>query len=166
MSLKQQLKEDVIAAMKGKDSETLTVLRMAQSAINTKEKEKRYALAKDNPEETEEVLNEKSLLTDDELISVITSEIKKRKDAMALYEQGGRPELVESEKKEMTILQKYLPEQLSAEELQKLIEASVAKVGATEMKDMGKVMADLAPSIKGKADNSEVSKIIKEMLSK
>ena len=83
-----------------------------------------------------------------------------------MYEKGNRPELADKEKKEIEILKKYLPEQLPIEELKKLIDESINKVGAKEMKDMGKVMADLAPKIKGKADNSEVSKIVKELLSK
>ena len=105
------------------------------------------------------------VLTDEQVQDVIISEIKKRNDAIALYEQGNRPELAERERKEIEVLKKYLPEQLSLDELKKIIEESVKKVGATQMKDMGKIMQDLMPKIKGKADNSEVSKIIKEMLS-
>ena len=105
-----------------------------------------------------------SALNDDEVISVISSEIKKRKDAIVLYKKGNRQELVDKEKKEIEILQKYLPEQLSLEEIRKLIEESIANVGATNIKEMGKVMADLAPKVKGKADGGEVSKIIKELL--
>jgi uncharacterized protein YqeY len=101
---------------------------------------------------------------------VASSEIKKRKDAIALYEKGNRPELADKEKKEIEILKKYLPEQLSEEELKKLIQESIAKVGGPnghpEIKDMGRVMADLNPKIKGKADSGEASKIVKELLSK
>ena len=105
-------------------------------------------------------------MTDEQVLEVISSEIKKRKDAIALYEQGKRPELAEREKKEIDILKKYLPEQLSEEELRKLVSESIEKTGASEMKDMGKIMADLMPKVKGKADNSEISKIVKELLSK
>lgn len=151
--LKQAIQADIKEAMKQKNQELVGVLRMAVAAINTKEKEKFYQLGK------EEVLN------DDEIIGVISSEIKKRRDAIALYEQGNRPELAEVEKKEIAMLQAYLPEQLSADELKKLVEASIAKTGAKEMKDMGKIMADLMPQVKGKAENAEISKIIKELLS-
>ena len=99
-------------------------------------------------------------------MKLVSSEIKKRKDAIALYEQGKRPELAEREKKEIEILKKYLPEQLSEEEIKKIVAESIEKTGAKEMKDMGKVMADLNPKIKGKADGGEVSKIIKEILNK
>jgi hypothetical protein len=80
--------------------------------------------------------------------------------------QGNRPELADREKKEIEILKKYLPEQLSEEQLRKLIQESITKTGAKEIKDMGKIMADLMPKIKGKADNSEISKIVKELLTK
>jgi len=99
------------------------------------------------------------------VIEVVSAEVKKRKDAIVLYEQGKRPELAENERKEIEVLKKYLPEQLSAEELRKIIEESINKTGAKEMKDMGKVMQDLTPKIKGKADGGETSKIIKEILS-
>ena len=113
-----------------------------------------------------EKLEEEAVLSDDEIISIIISEIKKRRDSIVLYEKGNRPELAAKEKKEIEILQKYLPEQISEDELRKIIAESVLKTGAKEMKDMGKVMADLNPKIKGKADGGEVSKIVKELLSK
>ncbi|MSU54890.1 MAG: GatB/YqeY domain-containing protein [Candidatus Staskawiczbacteria bacterium] len=155
MALKQQLQANTIEAMKQKNQELVDVLRMTTSAIQLKEKEQSY--------KTKEAQKD---LEDDQVISVLSSEIKKRKDAIALYEQGGRPELADKEKSEIAMLQAYLPEQLSQDELKKLITGSIAKTGATEVKDMGKIMADIMPQVKGKADNSEISKIIKELLSK
>ena len=148
-------------------------LRMLSASILTKEKEKRYKTSKDHPDFAEDKLLKESELTDEQIIEVISSEIKKRKDAVVLYEQGNRQELADKEKKEIEILIKYLPEQLSEDELKKMVEESIAKV-RVEMKDpstssgqvMGKVMADLNPKIKGKADGGEVSKIVKELLSK
>ncbi len=166
MALKQQLQADVKEAMKQGNQEKIVVLRMALASIASKGKEKRYKIAKDESGLPEEELVKKSELEDDEIITVITSEIKKRKDAIALYQQGNRPELAAKEKEEITLLQVYLPEQLPTEELEKLIRESIAKTGAKEMKDMGRVMADLAPKVRGKADNSEISKIIKEVLQK
>lgn len=154
--LKKRLQEDVNASLKQKDSETVSVLRLVLAAISVKEKDRRY----------KEKLDAEPQLTDDEVTSVLSSEIKKRKDAIALYEKGNRPELAVKEQKEIETIKKYLPEQLSSEEVIKLVEASIAKTGAKEMKDMGRVMADLSPKIKGKADGGEVSKIIKELLSK
>lgn len=164
--LKQQIQADTKEAMKQKDQELVGVLRMAVSAMNTKQAEKRYALAKADAAKSEETLVAESELTEEEALNVVISEVKKRRDAVALYEQGGRPELAETEKKEIAMLQKYLPEQLSGEELKKMIQTSIEKTGATEMKDMGKVMADLMPSVKGKAEGAEISKIIKELLAK
>ena len=168
--LKQQIQKDTTEALKAGDSFVLSTLRMLLAGVATKEKEKRYKISND-PASAEASAGEESLvkasqLTDEEIISVISSEIKKRKDAIALYEQGNRQELADKEKKEIEILKKYLPEQLSADEVKKLVEGSVAKTGAKEMKDMGKVMGDLNPKIKGKADSGEVSKIVKELLSK
>ncbi len=150
--LKQQIQANTKEAMKQKNQELVGVLRMAVAAINAKEKEQFYKLGKE------------VVLTDDEIIGVIASEIKKRRDAIALYQQGGRPELAEVETKEIAMLQAYLPAQLSADELKKLVEASITKTGAKEMKDMGRIMADLMPQVKGRAENSEISKIIKELL--
>lgn len=162
--LKQKLQSDVKEAMKQKNQEMVSVLRMALASISAKEKEKRYQIAKENPEKSEEDLNKESEFNDEEILSALTSEIKKRKDAIALYEQGGRPELAENEQKEIAILMNYLPEQIPAEKLREMVKESIAKVGATSVKDTGKIMADLMPQVKGKADNSEISKIIKELL--
>ena len=163
--IKQQIQADTKEAMKAGNQELVSVLRMTVSAINTKEQEKRYALAKADASIADEQLAKDSALTDEEIITALSSEIKKRRDAIALYEQGGRPELAENEKKEIAILQKYLPAQLSPEELRAIVEESVKTTGASSMKDMGKIMADLGPKTKGKAENSEISKIVKELLS-
>jgi len=154
--LKAQIQQDSTEALKSKDQFKLGVLRMLLASVMTKEKEKKF----------KEKLEAEGVLTEEEIIGVISSEIKKRKDAITLYEQGKRPELAEKESKEIEVLKKYLPEQLSPEELKKMIAESIAASGAKEMKDMGKVMADLNPKIKGKADGGEVSKIVKELLSK
>ncbi len=151
--IKEQIKTDTTDFLKQGNHEVLGVLRMTMSAILLKEKEKSY--------KTKEVQKD---LEDDEVIGVLSSEIKKRKDAIALYEQGNRPELAKKEKQEIEILQKYLPEQLSQDDLKKLIEESISKVGAKEMKDMGRVMADLTLKVKGRADNAQISAIIKGIL--
>ena len=165
MSLKDTIQLHTNEAMKAGENSSLAVLRMLLASITSKEKEKRYKIAKEETQLNDEELAVKSMLADDEILSVVTSEIKKRKDAIALYTQGNRPELAEAEEKEIIVLQKYLPEQLSAQELKKLVKDSIAKTQATSMKDMGKVMAYLNPLIKGKADGGEVSKIVKEILS-
>jgi hypothetical protein len=164
--LKQDIHNSATEALKSGDKITAGTLRMLLASVISKEKEKRYKISKDKPEATEDILAKESELTDEQVIEVVSSEIKKRKDAIALYEQGKRPELAEKEQKEIEVLKKYLPEQLSEEELKKMVEESVARVGAKEIKDMGKVMADLNPKMKGKADGGQVSKIVKEILAK
>ena len=164
--LKQQIQIATIEAMKNKDNFVVGVLRMLSASVLIKEKDKRYKVSKEKPELEEVELLKESELSDEQVIEVISSEIKKRKDAIVLYEKGNRPELADKEAKEIEILKKYLPEQLSEEDLQKIITESIANSGASGIKDMGKVMADLSPKIKGKADSGEVSKIVKELLSK
>ncbi len=164
--LKQQIQNNTNDALKSGDMVSCGVLRMALAVIGVKEKEKRYAISKKEPTLPEAELIKKSELTNDEIIAVLSSEIKKRKDAIVLYEQGNRQELADRERKEIEILQTYLPEQLSSQELKKLVEESVMRVGVKEMKDMGKIMADLMPKVKGRADSSEISKIVKELLNK
>lgn len=152
--LKEQIKADTTNAMKGGDDFVTVTLRMLLASIVSKEKEKKY----------KEKIEGDAVLTDDEIINVLSSEIKKRKDAIALYKKGNRLELAEKEQKEINILKKYLPEQLSEEELKKLVSESISKVGASEIKDMGKVMADLNPNLKGRADMGLVSKLVKDLL--
>jgi len=156
MNLKSQIQGEVNNALKSGEHFLLETLRMLLASIITKEKEKKF----------KEKIEGDAQLSDEQVLGVVSSEIKKRKDAVALYQQGNRPELAEREQKEIEILIKYLPEQLSEEEIKKLVVESIVNTGAKEMKDMGKVMADLSPKIKGKADGGVVSIIVKELLSK
>ena len=175
--LKQQIQSDATTSLKSGDSLVLSTLRMLLASIFIREKEKRYKISKARSDLKEEQLQKESELTDEEITETVSSEIKKRKDAIVLYEKGNRPELANKEKKESQILKKYLPEQLSEEELKKIIEESIAKVGIKvpsapfgtaqgkrSGQVMGKVMADLNPKIRGRADGGEVSKIVKEIL--
>ncbi|KKP31008.1 MAG: hypothetical protein A2312_00515 [Candidatus Staskawiczbacteria bacterium RIFOXYB2_FULL_32_9] len=172
--LKENIQSDMKNAMKSSHTFELGVLRMVLASFQAKEKEKRYkmskdpviSLAQDGQEITEQELIKASELSEAEAIDVLSSEVKKRKDAILLYEKGGRPELAENEKKEIEVLQKYLPAQLSQDEIKKLVVESIASTGAKEIKDMGKIMANLNPKIKGKADGGQVSKIVKELLAK
>jgi uncharacterized protein YqeY len=162
--LKQKIQQESTEALKSGDQFLLGTLRMLLASIQNKEKEKRFKISKEHSEYGEDKLTKDSELIDDEVVSVISSEIKKRNDAIALYKQGNRPELAEREQKEIVVLKKYLPAQLSEEEIKKLAVESIAATGAKETKDMGKVMADLSSKIKGKADGGTVSKIVKELL--
>ena len=164
MALKENFQKELNEAMKEKGELRSSVLRLLLAAILNKEKEKRYKLSKDKPDLKEGELEKESQLTDEEIIEVVSSEIKKRKEAVLEFEKGERQDLAEKEKKEIEILQKYLPEQFSEQELQKLVKVAIEKVGASEQKDMGKVMQELMPQVKGKAEGSLVSKIVKELL--
>ncbi|PIS39420.1 MAG: hypothetical protein COT33_02035, partial [Candidatus Nealsonbacteria bacterium CG08_land_8_20_14_0_20_38_20] len=127
--------------------------------------EKRYKLAKSQQLKEAELAKE-SELTDDEIIEVVSSEIKKRREAILEYERGKREDLAEKEKKEAEILKKYLPEQLSEEEIQKLVKEVINKIGAKELKDIGKVMKEVMPKVKGRAEGGLISQSIKKLLSK
>jgi len=145
--LKETIDKDLVEAMKSKDENTLLVLRGLKSALKNKEIEKQ----KD--------------LVDTDVIEVIQSQIKSRRDSVEMYKQGGRAELAQKEEAEIEILQKYLPEQMSEEEIREIVKKAIVKTGATEIKDMGKVMGSVMPQTKGKADGSLISRIVKEELS-
>ena len=164
MTLKQKIQQDTKLALKEKREIEVSTLRMLLSAAVNKEKEKRYKISKEKPDLSGEELEKESQLVDDEVIEVVSSEVKKRKEAILEFEKGKRQDLVEKERRELEILQKYLPEQLSEEEIRELAKEAIDKIGAKELKEMGKVMAELMPKIKGKADGGLVSKIVKELL--
>lgn len=165
MALRQKIQEELNQAVKERNEISSTTLRMLLAGIIDKEKSKRFTISKEKPELKEEELVEKSNLTDEEIISVVSSEVKKRKEAALEFEKGDRRELAEKEKTEMEILIKYLPEQLSDEELEEIVKVAVEKVGALTMKDIGKVMAEVMPKVKGKADGNQINQIVKNILS-
>lgn len=164
MSLKKEIQETLSESLKEGNELTSMTLRLLLASAQSKEKDKRYELSKENPDLDEKELDEKSSLTDEEIVNIIASEAKKRKEAIAGFEKGGRIESAEKEKKELEILQKYLPEQMSEEELRNIIKEAVEKTGAQDMKDIGKVMGEIMPKVKGKADGGDVNKIVRELL--
>jgi len=164
MTLKEKIQNNLKIALKEKKETELATLRMLNASIINKEKEKRIKLAKTEKESTEKELLEKSQLTDEEIIEVISSEVKKRKEAILEFEKGERKDLADKEKKEMEVLIKYLPEQISEEEVKKIVKEAIKKMGAKEMKDMGRVMAELMPKVKGRTDGALVSRAVKELL--
>ncbi|MBI4281722.1 GatB/YqeY domain-containing protein, partial [Candidatus Uhrbacteria bacterium] len=145
--LKEKLQADLITAMKGKEELKLSTLRMLTSAIRNKEIEKRPAV-----------------LTDDDMLTVVASEVKKRTDAITDYTKGGRPELAQKENTEKMILESYLPAQLSSAELSTLVSAAIKESSATAQKDFGAVMKLLMPKVKGKAPGNAVSDLVKKHL--
>lgn len=164
MSLKEKIQEDLQESLKAKEELKTSVLRLLFAAISNKESDKRTKIWKQKPDLSVKELEKESQLTDEEISDVISSEAKKRREAMAGFEAGGRKDSVKKEKAELEILKIYLPEQLSAEDLKKLAKEAIDKTGAKEPKDMGKVMGVLMPQIKGRADGNLVSQIIKELL--
>jgi len=164
MNLKEKIEEDFKKTLKEKRKIEVSTLRMLKAAIFNKEKEKRYKISKEKPDLSGEQLEKESQLRDEEVLEVVSSEIKKRKESILEFEKGERQDLVEKETKEKEILEKYLPEQLSEEEIKKLATKVIEKIEAKEPKDVGKVMAELMPKVKGKADGILVSKIVKGLL--
>ena len=146
MPLKERLLSDMGAAMKDKDTVRKTVLSMARAAILQVEKDKRTEL------------------DDQGVMEVITKEIKSRKEALEMFKQGGRQDLVEKNEKEIEILSEYLPPQLSESEIREIIKEAIERVGAAGMKDMGKVMGAVMPQVRGRAEGNIVNKLVKEML--
>ena len=160
----EEIKKDLISALKEKNESTVSTLRMVTSSIFNKEMEKRVEVLKSEPSLTEEQIKEKVKLTDEEVIDVLSSEVKKRRDSIVQFEQGGRPELAAGERAELEILMKYLPKELTEEEIRVVVKASIVKSGATTMKDIGLVMKEVSPQTKGKADGNMVAKIVREEL--
>ena len=152
MTLLEKISTDFKEAFKARQEPRLTVLKNLQAELRNMEIEKR---AKEGKEAT---------LNDDETMNAILKEVKKRTDAKALYTQAGRSELVESESAEEAVLRAYLPEALSEEEVKTMAKEAVTRLQASSIKDVGKVMADLTPKTKGRADGSVVSRIVKEII--
>jgi hypothetical protein len=174
MSLKAKIQEELMKSLKEKDELKTSVFRLLLASLLNKEKEKRYKTYQAKPDISEKELVEKSQLTDEEIIEVISSEIKKRREAALGFEKGKRQDLVDKEKKEAEILKRYLPEQMSEEEIRNLVKEVIATLRASlapserekfGIKDLGKVMSQLMPKVKGKADGTMVSSIVKESLS-
>ena len=150
MSIKETLKTDLNAAIKSRNSVVAETIRMVLTAITN-----------------EEVAGkEKKELTDAEVITVLTREAKKRREAAEAFEQGGRADRAAAERAEGEVIASYLPAQLSEAEIKNLIAETIAAVGATGPADMGKVMGGLKAKVAGKADGALVSSLVKEALNK
>jgi uncharacterized protein YqeY len=148
MSLQQRLDGDLKAAMKSSDSLKTSVLRMVKAAIKNKQVEKR----KD--------------LSDEEIISVLSTLTKQRRESIDLFSKGGREDLAEKERQELAMLQLYLPGQLSPEDLDKIIMEAINESSAEGVKDIGKVMRLIMPRVQGAADGKVVNQRVKELLEK
>jgi len=150
MSLKKQIDEKLNQALKAKDKNTYPTLRLIVSAIKDAEIASRSKAQKE--------------IKDNDIISLLKKMIKQRNESCEVYEKAGRKELLENEKKEITVINSFLPKQLGEEETKKVCEETVKAVGATSMKDMGKIMGALKAKHADTLDFSKVSKILKELL--
>lgn len=145
--MRDKILNDLKEAMKAQEKERLTVIRMVKGAIQMEE------------------LNTKRELNDDEIISIIAKQIKTRKESIVEFEKGNRNDLIEKTESEIKILEEYMPEQLSEEEVRDIVDKVFMEVNPVGMADMGKLMGKLNPLLKGKADMGLVSSIVKSKLS-
>ncbi|MBQ6998518.1 MAG: GatB/YqeY domain-containing protein [Clostridia bacterium] len=146
MSLKEQLAQDLKASMKDKDVIRKNAVQSIRAAVLQVEKDSKVTL------------------DDDGVIGVIAKEVKKRKDVLPDYEKSGREDLIAELKKEIEVLTGYLPSQLTQEELDGIVKDAIDRIGATSMKDMGKIMADVMPKITGRADGGAVNVTVRKLL--
>lgn len=146
MTLPEKLNEDYKAAMKGGDKVRVETLRLLRSQLK------------------EEQINKMRALTPEEEIGVLSNAAKKRREAIELYKQGGRDDLLEKEMAELAIISAYLPQALTAEELAQIIDGAIKEIGAASASDLGKVMGKIMPQIKGRADGKTAQQMVRERL--
>ncbi len=162
--LKDKLQQDLKDALKSGNAQKRMTLGLVLSAIKGKELEKRSKLSKSGGDPAK--FDEQSKLTDEEILDVFSSEIKKRKEAIEQYDKAGREELAQKEKEELAMLMEYMPEQMTEEQVREEVKKAISATGALGPKDMGKVIGAVMAKIKGKADGQVVSKLVKEELLK
>lgn len=148
MSLKEQLMSDLKTAMREKDAIKKATITMVRAAILQSEKDNKVELS------------------EEDILAVIAKQVKQRKDSLAEFEKAQREDLMDQTNKELEILMEYLPKQLTAEEVKNIVSETIDEVGATTMKDMGKVMSAVMPKVTGKADGAMVNRYVKELLNK
>ena len=146
MSLQEQLTTDMKEAMKSHDKDRLAVIRMVRGAIRQQE------------------IDGQKELSDEDVIAVMSKEIKMRKDSIEEFKKGGREDLIAKKQAEIDVLMPYMPAQLSEDEVRELVKAAVAETGAATPKDMGRVMGALMPKVKGRADGKLVNTLVRSML--
>jgi uncharacterized protein YqeY len=146
MALREQLNEDIKNAMKAREQDKLGALRLMLSAVKQRE------------------VDERITLDDAGVVAVVEKMIKQRKDSIAQYEKAARPDLAQKERYEISVIEGYLPKQLSEDEVAAAIDAAIASTGAKGAADMGKVMGVVKPQLAGKADMGRVSALVKARL--
>jgi len=150
MELFEKINQDLVSAIKEKQTEKVSVLRMLVAALRNKE----ITLRKGG----------EAKLSDEQTIDVINSEIKKRRDSIESYKQADRKDLADKEKAELEILVVYMPVQLSDKELEKIVDEIISSIDEVTMKDFGKIMGQTMAKVKGKADGNKVGEVVKKIL--
>lgn len=150
MSLHETIKAKVIEAMKAKDQVRLLALRGLVSELTNE------AVRKGQKPDT--------ILNDEAVMSVIVRQVKQHKDSIDQYEKGQRTDLVQQEQEELAVLEEFMPEQMSEDEIRTIIKTTIAKLGISDSGEIGKLMGSLMPQVKGKADGNVVKKIVEELL--
>ena len=148
MSLAQQIETDLKASMKARDSETTATLRMVLAAIKNLRAEAGHGAE----------------VSDEEMLDLLAREAKRRNEAATAYAEAGRDELADKERRELAVLERYLPERLDRDELTVIVDETIAEVGAQDASDIGKVMGAIMPKVKGKADGGQVNALVRERL--
>jgi uncharacterized protein YqeY len=148
MALREQINDDLKAAMRGGEVARRDTIRLLLAALKQRE------------------VDERKVLTDADVLGIIEKMLKQRRDSISQFEQGGRQDLADKEKQELVLLQAYMPQALGADEIAAAVAAAVAETGAAAPSDMGKVMAVLKPKLAGRADMSQVSAAVKAHLTK
>ncbi len=146
MGMKERIKQDLKDAMKSKDQVKVRTLRMILTTIRNIEVEKMKEA------------------TDEDVMDALQKEAKKRREAIEQYEKAGRNDLADEERKELSVIEKYLPEQMSEEEIKGLAKEIIEQLGASTVKDLGKIMKKIMPKVKGRADGKLVNRIVRELL--
>ncbi|TMJ96347.1 MAG: GatB/YqeY domain-containing protein [Actinobacteria bacterium] len=146
MSLIGRIEDELKQAMRARDSERTGTLRLTLSSLRAAEKELQRALK------------------DDEELQVLQRERKRRIEAAEAFRAGGRDEQAEAEERELAVIEEFMPEPLSEEELERIVDDAIAETGATSIRDLGRVMADVMPQVAGRADGSTVSQLVREKL--
>lgn len=152
MGIQQQILDDLKQSMKNKEQDRLRVLRSLKSKLLEKEISERKE-------------GKRTTLSDDQVVEVLMKAAKQRKESIEQFQEGGRDDLVASEQEELEIIESYLPEMLSEEEIRDIAKQKIEALGAENMADMGQVMGEMMKELKGKAEGSLVSKVVKEELS-
>ncbi|CEH33196.1 GatB/YqeY domain-containing protein [Romboutsia lituseburensis] len=146
MSLKQKLQEDLKSSMKNKDTVRKSVVTLIRASIKQYEVDNRVEL------------------DDEDIIDIISKQMKQRRDSLEEFAKANRQDLVSETESEIEVLKEYLPQQLSEEELNKIVKETISELGATSMKDMGKIMSAMMPKVKGRADGKQINELVKANL--